>query len=126
VVAQVSYPCDETSVEAAQQIVGNVASALLIPLCELAAHHTFHVGQRFPGLSATAQLGEASATAASAASAAARAATTAAGVPLPSLDLRGDSLLLVAVALASCAYFTTFDAPLRRAQLDNAGGEPPK
>ena len=34
-------------------------------------------------------------------------------------DMRGDSLVLVALTLATLAYFTTFDAPLKRAEFDS-------
>ena len=33
---EVSYPCDETAVESTQQIFGNLASALLVPLAAFA------------------------------------------------------------------------------------------
>jgi hypothetical protein len=35
-------------------------------------------------------------------------------------DIRGDSLVLVVLTLATAVYFTTFNAPLRRSEFDNA------
>jgi hypothetical protein len=41
--AQVSYPSDETSIEAVQQLCANLFSALLVPLCEKAATLDYEV-----------------------------------------------------------------------------------
>jgi len=38
---EVSYPADETSIEAVQQLCGNLFSALLVPLCEVMAARDF-------------------------------------------------------------------------------------
>jgi len=40
---EVSYPADETSIEAVQQLCGNLFSALLVPICERAARLDFDV-----------------------------------------------------------------------------------
>jgi FLVCR family feline leukemia virus subgroup C receptor-related protein len=83
--AQVSYPSDETSIEAVQQLCANLFSALLVPLCEKAATLDYEV---LPGL-----LGRPE-------------------------DMRGDSVVLVALTLATTLYFTTFNAPLKRSEFD--------
>jgi len=82
---EVSYPADETSIEAVQQLCGNLFSALLVPLCERAASSDFEL---LPGLG-------------------------------PNEDIRGDSLVLVLLTLATTLYFTTFSAPLKRSEFDN-------
>mmetsp|Transcript_20995 Transcript_20995/g.58120 ORF Transcript_20995/g.58120 Transcript_20995/m.58120 type:complete len:569 (-) Transcript_20995:328-2034(-) len=44
------------------------------------------------------------------------------GVPGLESDIRGDTLLLVGLALVTLAYFSTFDAPLSRTMADSEGG----
>jgi len=44
----VAYPCDETAVESLQQIGGNLISALLVPLAELAAEKDYQLLPTFP------------------------------------------------------------------------------
>ena len=46
------------------------------------------------------------------------------GVPGLESDVRGDTVLLLAVAMSTLAYFSGFDAPLRRTEADEEGGEP--
>jgi FLVCR family feline leukemia virus subgroup C receptor-related protein len=82
----VSFPADETSIEAVQQLCGNLFSALLVPLCEVAAS-SFDV-EVLPGIG-------------------------------PNKDIRGDSLVLVLLTLATTLYFTTFNAPLKRTEFDS-------
>ena len=81
---EVSYPVDETSIEAVQQLCGNLFSALLVPICEHAAQLDYEV---LPGIG-------------------------------PAEDMRGDSVVLVVLTLATTLYFTTFNAPLRRSEFD--------
>ena len=38
-------------------------------------------------------------------------------------EVSGDTVLLVAIALSALAYYSTFDAPLKRSALDCAGSE---
>jgi len=40
---EVAYPADENSIEALQQLCGNLFSALLVPIAELAAHNELRV-----------------------------------------------------------------------------------
>lgn len=84
----VTYPGDETAVESVQQIGGNLVSALLIPLAEIAAEKDY---QLLPG------------------------------VPILESDIRGDVVLLIGIAMLTLAYFSSFDAPLRRTKADEAG-----
>ncbi len=44
----VTYPGDETAVESVQQVGGNLISALLVPLAEIAAKSDFQVLQKVP------------------------------------------------------------------------------
>jgi hypothetical protein len=80
---ETSYPCDENAVESTQQLAGNLFSALLVPLCEMAAEADLQVP----------------------------------GAPV---DLRGDTVVLVSLLLTVGFYFSRFDSPLLRTQLDNA------
>lgn len=81
----VAYPGDETAVESVQQIGGNLISALLIPIAELASKKDYTVLKGVPGLES---------------------------------DIRGDVVLLVALAFITLAYFSRFDAPLMRSAAD--------
>lgn len=81
----VTYPSDETAVESVQQIGGNLVSALLVPVAEIAARQDYQLLPSVPALAS---------------------------------DIRGDVLLLFGLALVTFAYFTTFDAPLRRTIAD--------
>jgi MFS family permease len=83
----VTYPGDETAVESVQQIGGNLVSALLIPLAEMASEKDFMLLRGIPGLES---------------------------------DIRGDVVLLIALAGFTLAYFSGFDAPLRRTAADEA------
>lgn len=83
---EVSYPVDENSVEAVQQLCGNLFSALLVPLCENAANFDLAL---FPGLG-------------------------------PDEDMRGDTAVLIALSLATLGYFSSFDAALKRSEVDSA------
>ena len=38
----------------------------------------------------------------------------------PDEDIRGDSLTLMLLSLSTLIYFSTFDAPLKRSELDGA------
>ena len=38
-------------------------------------------------------------------------------------DIRGDSLTLMLLSLSTLIYFSTFDSPLLRSELDGAEGE---
>lgn len=86
----VTYPGDETAVESVQQIGGNLISALLIPLAELASEKDFTLLRGVPGLES---------------------------------DIRGDVVLLIAIAAITFAYFSGFDAPLARSAADEAEDE---
>lgn len=44
----VTYPGDETAVESVQQIGGNLISALLVPIAELAAHQDYEILPQIP------------------------------------------------------------------------------
>lgn len=46
----VTYPGDETAVESVQQIGGNLISALLVPVAEMAAHKDYQILPKFPEL----------------------------------------------------------------------------
>jgi hypothetical protein len=46
----VTYPCDETAVESVQQIGGNMISALLIPVAELASKNDYQLLPNVPML----------------------------------------------------------------------------
>ena len=81
----VTFPSDETAVESVQQIGGNLVSALLVPLAELAAEKDYQLLPK---------------------------------VPILESDIRGDVILLVAIAAATYAYFSGFDAPLKRTMAD--------
>jgi FLVCR family feline leukemia virus subgroup C receptor-related protein len=82
----VTYPGDETAVESVQQIGGNLISALLVPLAEMATHEDFRL---FPNN------------------------------PTWASDIRGDVVLLMAIAAVTFGYFSGFDAPLLRTMADN-------
>ena len=79
------YPGDETAMESVQQIGGNLVSALLAPLIEVATEKDFEL---FGGIRSLA------------------------------CDIRGDVVLMMALAAATFAYFSGFDAPLRRTMAD--------
>jgi len=95
---EVTYPADENAIEAVQQLCGNLASALLVPLCEWAARWDIPMPswQALPG-------GDAVASASSS------------GMG----NLQGDTVLLLAIVVAVGLYFSTFSAPLRRTEVDN-------
>lgn len=84
----VTYPGDETAVESVQQIGGNLVSALLIPLAEMASKKDFTLLPGVPGLES---------------------------------DIRGDVVLLIALAMVTLGYFSNFDAPLKRTLADEDG-----
>jgi MFS family permease len=86
----VTYPGDETAVESVQQIGGNLISALLIPIAEMASEKDYTLLKGVPGLES---------------------------------DIRGDVVLLVALAFITLAYFSRFDAPLMRSAADEGGEE---
>jgi len=86
----VTYPGDETAVESVQQIGGNLISALLIPVAEIASQKDY---QLLPG------------------------------VPILESDIRGDVVVLIAIALITLSYFSTFDAPLMRSAADEESSE---
>lgn len=91
----VTYPGDETAVESVQQIGGNLVSALLVPLAEIASQKDY---QLFPRNDLLAS------------------------------DVRGDVVLLMAIAAITFGYFSTFNAPLKRTMADSeneGGGEEP-
>jgi FLVCR family feline leukemia virus subgroup C receptor-related protein len=46
----VTYPSDETAVESVQQIGGNLASALLVPLAEIGARQDYQLLPNIPSL----------------------------------------------------------------------------
>jgi len=85
----VTYPGDETAVESVQQIGGNLASALLVPVAEIALEQDYQLLPQFPALAS---------------------------------DIRGDVVLLAALAGATYVFFSGFDSPLRRTEADNAAG----
>jgi len=80
---ETSYPCDENAVESTQQLAGNLFSALLVPICEMASEGDL----QFPG---------------------------------KVIDLRGDTIVLMALLVTVALYFSRFNSPLVRTQLDNA------
>uniref|UniRef100_A0A7S1Y381 Major facilitator superfamily (MFS) profile domain-containing protein n=1 Tax=Grammatophora oceanica TaxID=210454 RepID=A0A7S1Y381_9STRA len=86
----VTYPGDETAVESIQQIGGNLISALLVPVAEVAAQKDYQLLPKIPSLAS---------------------------------DIRGDVILLVTVALVTYAYFSGFDAPLKRTAADCASND---
>jgi len=86
----VTYPGDETAVESVQQIGGNLISALLIPLAEIASEKDYTLLPGVPGLES---------------------------------DIRGDVVLLIALAMITLGYFSNFDAPLKRSLADERGEE---
>lgn len=47
----ISYPCDETAVESVQQIGGNLVSALLVPIVEIASRQDYQILPGIPKLS---------------------------------------------------------------------------
>lgn len=79
---EVAYPADENAVEALQQLCGNLFSALLVPLAEMAAESYLDV----PGAA----------------------------------PVRGDTVLLGAIAVGSFFFFSTFDSVLKRSAVDCA------
>jgi len=80
---ETSYPCDENAVESTQQLAGNLFSALLVPICEMASEGDL----QFPG---------------------------------KVIDLRGDTIVLMVLLVTVALYFSRFNSPLVRTQLDNA------
>jgi len=78
---EVAYPADENSIEALQQLCGNLFSALLVPVAERAARVDLPMGDSGAGV-------------------------------------HGDTVLLGLIALGAFGYFTTFDAELKRSELD--------
>lgn len=86
----VTYPGDETAVESVQQIGGNLVSALLVPLAEMATRQDFQFFSGNPALAS---------------------------------DIRGDVVLLMAIAAITLVYFSGFDAPLLRTMADNGQEE---
>jgi len=93
---EVTYPADENAIEAVQQLCGNLVSALLVPLCEWAAHYDFSVPAPWVGSAPGAAPGSAAGTD----------------------SVQGDTVLLLGIVVAVAAYFLTFDAPLRRTEVD--------
>eukprot|EP00543_Licmophora_paradoxa_P011111 CAMPEP_0202478502 /NCGR_PEP_ID=MMETSP1360-20130828/94490_1 /ASSEMBLY_ACC=CAM_ASM_000848 /TAXON_ID=515479 /ORGANISM="Licmophora paradoxa, Strain CCMP2313" /LENGTH=381 /DNA_ID=CAMNT_0049105781 /DNA_START=303 /DNA_END=1448 /DNA_ORIENTATION=- len=85
----VTYPGDETAVESVQQIGGNLVSALLVPIAEIAAGSDYQILPNVPQLAS---------------------------------DIRGDVVLLTSIACITFAYFSFFDAPLRRSMADEESG----
>lgn len=81
----VTYPSDETAVESVQQIGGNLVSALLVPIAEIAARQDFQLLPNVPKLAS---------------------------------DIRGDVILMTALAFVTLVYFSSFDAPLKRTLAD--------
>ena len=81
----VTYPSDETAVESVQQIGGNLVSALLVPVAEMASRQDFQLFTMRPLLAS---------------------------------DIRGDVIMMMVVALFTYAFFSGFDAPLRRTIAD--------
>lgn len=79
-----SYPCDENAVEATQQLAGNLFSAMLVPLCQMASNYDLQLARS-------------------------------------SFDIRGDTIILLAIMLTTAAAFSTFDTPLERSLLDAQG-----
>ncbi|GMH79172.1 hypothetical protein TrLO_g13590 [Triparma laevis f. longispina] len=88
---EVTFPSDETAVESSQQIFGNLISALIIPLAEMASKKDITL---FPTMSFES-------------------------------DIRGDVILLAAIAAGAFASFSKFDGKLARSLLDcgDEGGE---
>mmetsp|Transcript_53072 Transcript_53072/g.128797 ORF Transcript_53072/g.128797 Transcript_53072/m.128797 type:complete len:638 (+) Transcript_53072:3-1916(+) len=83
----VTFPGDETAVESVQQIGGNLVSALLIPIAEMASEKDYTLLRGVPGLES---------------------------------DIRGDVVLLIALAAITLVFFSGFDAPLARTASDEA------
>lgn len=95
---EVTYPADENAIEAVQQLCGNLASALLVPLCEYAARWDVSLPSPQALLGGQAVAGASGSGAGS---------------------LQGDTVVLVAFVVLVGIYFSTFDAPLRRTEVDN-------
>ena len=85
----VAYPGDETAVESVQQIGGNLFSALIVPVAEMATHKDFQLFPNNPALAS---------------------------------DIRGDVVLLMAIAAITFGYFSGFNAPLKRSMTDTSDG----
>jgi len=87
---EVTYPADENAIEAVQQLCGNLASALLVPVCEWAARWDFAIpawwsdGSKANGTD----------------------------------SLQGDTVLLAGIIAVVGVYFSGFSAPLRRTLVD--------
>ena len=87
----ITYPGDETAVESVQQIGGNLVSALLVPLAEMATKQDFQLFPKNPALAS---------------------------------DIRGDVVLLMVISAVTFAYFSGFNAPLKRTLADTESNEP--
>jgi len=85
---EVTYPADENAIEAVQQLCGNLASALLVPLCEAAASWRVAL-PALPGSPSGS-----------------------------GNELHGDTILLLLIITSVGVYFSTFSAPLRRTLVD--------
>jgi FLVCR family feline leukemia virus subgroup C receptor-related protein len=81
---EVAYPADENSIEALQQLCGNLFTALILPVAENAETVSFPLWDAGP-------------------------------------SIRGDTLLLAAIALSALTFFNSFDGELKRTALDCAG-----
>ena len=110
---QVAYPADENAIEALQQLCGNLFSALLVPVAERAAEFR----EPLPG----GVLPESARTRAEP-SASACSALSLRLWPRPAQlgQLQGQFLLLGGLVTGGLAFFSTFDATLRRSALDCA------
>uniref|UniRef100_A0A7S1QE27 Major facilitator superfamily (MFS) profile domain-containing protein n=1 Tax=Alexandrium catenella TaxID=2925 RepID=A0A7S1QE27_ALECA len=95
---EVTYPADENAIEAVQQLCGNLVSALLVPLCEYAARWDVSMPSMQALFGGQPMAG-----------------TSSPGVG----SLQGDTVVLVAFVAVVGLYFSTFDAPLRRTEVDN-------
>eukprot|EP00418_Pyrodinium_bahamense_P099429 CAMPEP_0179031836 /NCGR_PEP_ID=MMETSP0796-20121207/11273_1 /TAXON_ID=73915 /ORGANISM="Pyrodinium bahamense, Strain pbaha01" /LENGTH=661 /DNA_ID=CAMNT_0020728035 /DNA_START=109 /DNA_END=2094 /DNA_ORIENTATION=+ len=95
---EVTYPADENAIEAVQQLCGNLASALLVPLCEWAAHWDvpWPPSQVLPSVDTVTS-------------------TSSSGAG----SLQGDTVLLLLIVFIVGVYFSTFSAPLRRTLVDS-------
>merc|ERR1719188_1714798 len=87
---EVTYPADENAIEAIQQLCGNLVSALLVPVCLWASGYT--LGLPVPGPPGS-------------------------GGEAP-WSIQGDTLLLLGLVAGVLGYFSTFDAPLKRTEVD--------
>eukprot|EP00633_Aureoumbra_lagunensis_P004497 CAMPEP_0197320206 /NCGR_PEP_ID=MMETSP0891-20130614/58239_1 /TAXON_ID=44058 ORGANISM="Aureoumbra lagunensis, Strain CCMP1510" /NCGR_SAMPLE_ID=MMETSP0891 /ASSEMBLY_ACC=CAM_ASM_000534 /LENGTH=328 /DNA_ID=CAMNT_0042811473 /DNA_START=665 /DNA_END=1651 /DNA_ORIENTATION=+ len=120
---EVAHPIDENAIEATQQLAGNLFSALLVPIYQIAGRFDFEFIEDFSELAPATHYGF---------NADFDDAThlhhhlKGMIMPQPSwlthspTDVRGDTLLLFVLVAAAAAFFATFEFDLKRAALDDS------